>query len=165
MTSLDRRGAPPWSLFAALLLLGGLALAAGQAELGWHKAPVGLAVTADQPPRPATVRPSGITATTVSEEKLTHVPGKNVTVEIVTFPPLAVAPEHHHGGSVTVYVLSGTIRSQLAGGPVLDYHAGQSFFEPLGAIHVLAENPSPTEPAKFMAIHIADEGAQLTVYH
>ena len=73
--------------------------------------------------------------------------------------------EHPHAGSVTVYVLSGTIRSQLAGGPVLDYHAGQSFFEPLGAVHVLAENPSATEPAQFMAIHIADEGAQLTVYH
>jgi quercetin dioxygenase-like cupin family protein len=164
MTSLARRNTPPWSLFAALLL-GGLAIVAGQAGLGRQEVPASLATAAGESPKPATMRPSGITATTVSEEKLAHVPGKNITVEIVTFPPLAVAPEHHHGGSVTVYVLSGTIRSQLAGGPVLDYHAGQSFFEPPGAVHVLAENPSPTEPAKFMAIHIADEGAQLTVYH
>ena len=163
MTSLDRRAAPPWHLLAVLLLLGGLAIAVGQLELGRPEAPASLA--AADSPKPASTRPSGITATTVSEEKLAHVPGKNITVEIVTFPPLAVAPEHHHAGSVTVYVLSGTIRSQLAGGPVVDYHAGQSFFEPPGAVHVLAENPSPTEPAKFMAIHVADEGAQLTVYH
>jgi quercetin dioxygenase-like cupin family protein len=106
-----------------------------------------------------------ITATKISEEKLAHVPGKTVTVEIVEFPPGAIAPEHHHAGSVTAYILSGTLRSQLGGGLPADYEAGESFFEPPGAIHVLAENPSLTEPARFMAIHIADDGAQLTVYH
>jgi hypothetical protein len=30
---------------------------------------------------------------------------------------------------------------------------------------VLAENPSMTEPARLMAIHVADDGAQLTVCH
>jgi quercetin dioxygenase-like cupin family protein len=106
-----------------------------------------------------------ITATKVSEEKLSHVPGKTVTVEIVEFPPGAIAAEHHHGGSVTAYILSGTLRSQLAGGPLIEYKPGESFFEPPGAIHVFAENPSATEPARFMAIHIADDGAQLTVFH
>ena len=50
-----------------------------------------------------------ITATKISEEKLAHVPGKTVTVEIVEFPPGAVAAEHHHAGSVTAYILSGTL--------------------------------------------------------
>jgi quercetin dioxygenase-like cupin family protein len=113
----------------------------------------------------AAARPGGITSTTVSEEKLTHVTGKTLTVEIVEFPPGAAAPVHHHGGSVTVYVLSGTVRSQLAGGPLLDYAVGQSFFEPPGAIHAVAANPSPTEPARFMAIHVADDGAPLTTFH
>ena len=110
-------------------------------------------------------RSTGITSTIASQEKLAHVAGKTVTVEIVEFPPLAFAPEHHHAGSVAVYVLSGTVRSQIAGQPAMDYHAGQSFFEPAGAVHLFAENPSATEPAKFMAIHIADDGAQLTTYH
>ena len=110
-------------------------------------------------------RSPGITSTIASQEKLAHVAGKTVTVEIVEFPPLAFAPEHHHAGSVTVYVLSGTVRSQIAGQPAMDFHAGQSFFEPAGAVHLFAENPSATEPAKFMAIHIADDGAQLTTYH
>jgi quercetin dioxygenase-like cupin family protein len=106
-----------------------------------------------------------ITATKISEEKLAHVPGKTVTVEIVEFPPGAVAAEHHHAGSVTAYILSGTLRSQLGGGPAIVYTEGQSFFEPPGAVHVLAENPSMTEPARLMAIHVANDGAQLTVYH
>jgi quercetin dioxygenase-like cupin family protein len=110
-------------------------------------------------------RSAGITSTIASQEKLAHVAGKTVTVEIVEFPPLAFAPEHHHAGSVTVYVLSGIVRSQIAGQPAMDFHAGQSFFEPVGAVHLFAENPSATEPAKFMAIHIADDGAQLTTYH
>ena len=106
-----------------------------------------------------------ITATKISEEKLAHVPGKTVTVEIVEFPPGAVAAEHHHAGSVNAYILSGTLRSQLGGGPAVLYEAGESFFGPPGAVHVLAENPSTTEPTRFMAIHVADDGAQLTVYH
>jgi quercetin dioxygenase-like cupin family protein len=106
-----------------------------------------------------------ITVTTISTEKLAHVPGKEVTVQMLVFKPGTLAPEHHHAGSVTVYVLAGTIRSQLAGEPAIDYHAGQSFFEPAGATHLFAQNPSATEDARIIAIHIADEGAQLTTYH
>jgi quercetin dioxygenase-like cupin family protein len=113
----------------------------------------------------ASNRPAGITAKTVSEETLAHVPGKKVIVEVVEFPPGASVPEHHHGGSVTVYVLSGTIRSQLDSGPVLDYAAEETFFEAPGTIHTLTANPSATERARFMAIHVIDEGAELTTYH
>lgn len=114
---------------------------------------------------PMTMGAAKITATKISEEKLAHVPGKTVTVEIVEFPPGAISPEHHHAGSVTAYILSGTLRSQLAGGPLIEYKPGETFFEPPGAVHVFAENPSTTEPARFMAIHVADDGAQLTTYH
>jgi quercetin dioxygenase-like cupin family protein len=133
-------------------------------DFGGHPAPAS-AVHDGLAHQMAAGRPAGITARKISEEKLAHVPGKTVTVEIVDFPPGAVAPEHHHAGSVTVYVLVGAVRSQIAGGPLLDYHVGESFFEPPGAVHIVAMNPSLTDPAKFMAIHIADDGAQLTTYH
>jgi quercetin dioxygenase-like cupin family protein len=110
-------------------------------------------------------RPTTITTKPVTSDALSHVPGKSVTVEIVEFQPGARAPEHHHAGSVTVYVLAGTVRSQLQGAPAMLYHAGQSFFEPPGAIHLYAENPSATELARIMAIHVADDGAQLTTFH
>jgi quercetin dioxygenase-like cupin family protein len=70
---------------------------------------------------------------------------------------------HHHGGSVSVYVLSGAIRSQLEGGPI--FKAGEMFFEPPGITHVFAENASSSEAARALAIFVHDEGAQLTTYH
>jgi quercetin dioxygenase-like cupin family protein len=84
---------------------------------------------------------------------------------VVEFPPNGFSPPHHHGGSVTVYVLAGVIRSQLQGQPPIVYRAGDSFFEPPGAVHLLAENMSATEPARILAVFVADEGATLTTYH
>ena len=143
------------------------ALTAGAALAALHAAshgPDALLAAAHQDHMMAITRP-GASVTKVSEEKLAHVKGKTVTMQIVDLPPGAFVPEHHHAGSVTVYVLEGTVRSELGGGPVVDYHPGETFFEPIGTVHVFAENPSPTEPAKFMAVHVADDGAQLTVYH
>lgn len=100
----------------------------------------------------------------VSSEPLAHVPGKRVTVAIVDFPPRSISPPHRHGGSVTAYILTGTIRSQLAQGPIDTFGPGGTFFEPLGIIHTLSENPSATEPAQLMAIFVHDEGATLTTY-
>jgi quercetin dioxygenase-like cupin family protein len=54
---------------------------------------------------------------------------------------------------------------QLQGGPALVYRAGQTLFEPAGSVHLSTENLSPTEPAKIVLIHIADDGAQLWVMH
>jgi quercetin dioxygenase-like cupin family protein len=108
-------------------------------------------------PRPA-VHP-------VASDALPHVAGKRITTVVVEFPPAGISPAHHHGGSVTVYVLSGVIRSQLQGQPPIVYKAGDSFFEPPGIVHLLAENVSATEPARILAVFVADEGATLTTYH
>lgn len=106
-------------------------------------------------------RPS---AQVVSSEPLAHVPGKRVTVAIVDFPPGALSPPHRHGGSVTVFVLKGAIRSQLGDGPIETFPVGGTFFEPLGIIHTLSENTSDTDSAQVMAIFVHDEGATLTTY-
>lgn len=107
-------------------------------------------------PRPA--------ARVVSSEPLAHVPGKRVTVAIVDFPPGSFSPPHRHGGSVTVFVLKGAIRSQLGDGPIETFPVGGTFFEPLGIIHTLSENMSDSESAQVLAIFVHDEGATLTTY-
>jgi quercetin dioxygenase-like cupin family protein len=99
-------------------------------------------------------------ATTVkplSCEKLADIPGKAITTAIVTFPPNAYSPAHRHPGSVTAYVLKGSIRSQLSGGAVAIYPAGATWFEPKGTLHLFAENASTTEPAELLTIFVADE--------
>jgi len=98
-------------------------------------------------------------------EKLPNVPGKSVTAVVVTFPPGAKSPPHHHAGSVLVYVLSGEVRSEnSATGPAQIYKAGETFFEPAGSTHLVSENASATEPATILAVFIADDGAKLTTY-
>jgi quercetin dioxygenase-like cupin family protein len=105
------------------------------------------------------------TAQIISSDALPHVAGKNITTMVVEFPPGGVSPPHHHGGSVTVYVLDGIIRSQLQGQPAMVYSEGQTFFEPPGIVHLLAENVSATKPARILAVFVADDGATLTTYH
>jgi quercetin dioxygenase-like cupin family protein len=100
----------------------------------------------------------------VSTEPLVQIPGLNITVVRVTFPPGGYSPAHTHPGAVFVYVLAGRIASQLDGGPVGTYAAGQSFFEPPGVIHRFAENTSATEPAVILAAFIAPPGARLVNY-
>jgi len=108
-------------------------------------------------------RPIG-SSVPISSKALPNVPGKRVTIVRVTYAPGGYTPAHRHAGSVTAYVTAGTIRSQLAGGPVDTFKAGESFFEPPGAIHLVSENASSTEPAELIAVFVADEGATLTTY-
>jgi quercetin dioxygenase-like cupin family protein len=103
----------------------------------------------------AQTRPAAI-VTPVACEKLPNVPGKSITTVIVNFPPGAYSPRHRHPGSVTGFVLKGTLRSQLAGTPAGTYTVGQSWFEPPGTIHLFVENTSTTEPAELLAIFVAD---------
>jgi quercetin dioxygenase-like cupin family protein len=101
----------------------------------------------------------------VLAEHLPNVPGKSVTAVLVSYPPGAKSGKHHHAGSVFVYVLSGAIRSETsATGPARVYRAGESFFEPPGSEHLVSENASTTEPASLLAVFVADEGAQLTIF-
>ncbi|MDQ0326210.1 quercetin dioxygenase-like cupin family protein [Rhodopseudomonas julia] len=96
---------------------------------------------------------------------LPDVEGKSITTAFVHFPPNAFTPEHQHPGSVTAYVLDGTIRSRLAGESTGTYAAGETWFEPPGAIHLFAENASSTKTADLLAIFIADDNCgPLTIF-
>jgi quercetin dioxygenase-like cupin family protein len=98
-------------------------------------------------------------------EPLPNVPGKSITTLLVTFPPNAFTPRHRHPGSVTAYVVKGTLRSQLNDGPIGTFGPGATWFEPPGTIHSMVENPSPTEPAEIMAIFVADSDCgPLTIF-
>jgi len=101
----------------------------------------------------------------VATEKLPNVPGKSIAAEVVNYPPGAKSVKHKHAGSVLAYVLSGEVRSEnSATGPAKVYKAGEIFFEPPGSEHLVSENASATEPASILAIHVADDGTQLTVF-
>jgi quercetin dioxygenase-like cupin family protein len=109
-----------------------------------------LAPMATAPLLPAiAAEPIGANVSPVLATQLPNAPGKNLTAVVVRFAPGAASPSHHHAGSVFVYVLSGVIRSQVStGGPVKEYKAGETFFEPPGSDHLVSANASATEPAR-----------------
>ena len=94
---------------------------------------------------------------------LPNVPGKRVTIVRVFYGPGGFTRPHRQGGSVTAYITKGEIRSQLGGGPVETFKVGQSFFEPPGSTHVVSANASATEPAKVLAVIVAESGKPTTV--
>ena len=94
---------------------------------------------------------------------LKDVPGKQMVVVGLELKPKGSQPAmpHRHPGSVYVYVTQGTARLGIEGQPVQEVHTGQSFFEPPGALHTVAESASATESARAIAVLIVPEGAQL----
>jgi len=94
---------------------------------------------------------------------LPDVPGKRLTVYELHLPPSSGRKSipHHHPGSVYVYVVKGSVRWALKGQEEKLLHAGDSFFEPPGAIHTLGENASTTESATVLAVMLSPEGAPL----
>jgi quercetin dioxygenase-like cupin family protein len=101
---------------------------------------------------------------------LADAPGKNLVVVELTFAPNPAPPSthenhrrgHRHPGSVYVYVTQGAVRLGVEGQPVQVVPTGGSFFEAVGAHHIITENASATEPARAIAVMIVPEGAPLT---
>jgi quercetin dioxygenase-like cupin family protein len=101
--------------------------------------------------------------------ELADVPGKNLVVVKLEFPPESPQQSkephqyigHRHPGSTYVYVIKGTLRLGIEGQPVQVVHAGGSFFEPVGGVHTIAESASTKEPASAIAVLIVPDGAPI----
>lgn len=74
-------------------------------------------------------------------------------VELNLAPGYA-SPSHRHDGSLFAYVLEGEVRSRIDDGPIVTYHAGDSWVEPQGVEHRLFENASATKPARVLAVRV-----------
>jgi quercetin dioxygenase-like cupin family protein len=116
---------------------------------------------------PATsARPAG-GPTELFRTALPDAPGKQLVVVALSIAPKRAdqppSPGHRHPGSVYVYVTEGTARFGIEGQPVKEVKAGESFFEPPGALHIVMESASTTEPAAAIAVMIVPDGAPLTL--
>lgn len=120
-----------------------------------------LALAAIAGPTAATAHgePLRETVTLAADQAIPNVPGKRLVSYIVDYPPGASSASHRHAGSAFIYayVLAGEIRSQVNGGPVELYRAGQMWFENPGSHHQVSANASETKPAKLLAVFIVDE--------
>lgn len=88
---------------------------------------------------------------------LEGMPSKEVEMITVEYPPGGSSPPHRHHAQVFVYVLSGSLRMQVAGSPQRIVGTGETFYEARDDEHTVSANASQTKPAKFLVIKIEDK--------
>jgi quercetin dioxygenase-like cupin family protein len=101
--------------------------------------------------------------TRLMTQDLPDVPGKEGMIEIVDFAPGEASQVHRHNCDLFVYVLEGTVVTQLKGGDSQTIHAGGVFYESPTDVHIVSRNASETEPAKLAVFYVKAKGTPPTV--
>ena len=97
--------------------------------------------------------------TSLMSKDLTEIPGREVLMITVEYPPGGADPIHRHNAHAFVYVLDGSIVMQVKGGKEVTLTPGQTFYEGPDDVHVVGRNASSTKPAKFLVFLVKDKGA------
>jgi quercetin dioxygenase-like cupin family protein len=103
-------------------------------------------------------------ATRLMTKDLADVSGKEGMVETVDFAPGEVSQPHRHNADLFVYVLEGSIVTQVKGGSPQTLHAGAVFYESPTDVHIVSRNASETQPAKLLVFYVKKKGAPPTVF-
>jgi quercetin dioxygenase-like cupin family protein len=101
----------------------------------------------------------GGTVRPLVSKDLAGVPGREVSMITVEYPPGGSTPVHTHHAQVFVYVLEGSIEMQVKGGEPITLKPGQTFYEGLDDVHLVSRNASKTAPARFVVFMVKDKGA------
>lgn len=72
---------------------------------------------------------------------------------------------HRHPAGAYVYVIEGSVMFGLDGGDPIVLHAGESFYEPPGALHSISRNASKDVPASLIAFFVLADDQVPTVYN
>ncbi len=95
----------------------------------------------------------------VMQQDVADMPGKEMVMLTVEYPPGAVEHIHRHDAYAFVYVLEGTIVEQVRGGGERTLIPGQTFYEGPGDVHTVGRNASATKPARFVVVMLKKKGA------
>lgn len=100
----------------------------------------------------------GAKVTLVYQHELPNVPGKSLKGVLVEYEPGGFNPSHTHARSAVIYatVLEGEVTSQVNGGEIRTFKAGENFTELPGDFHNISANGSQTKPAKLLAVFVVD---------
>ena len=96
--------------------------------------------------------------TLLQQRALPDLPGKTGILATVRYAPGQESLPHEHPGSVYAYVLEGEVVSQLEGEAPVTYKAGDSWYEPPHAGHLVSKNASKTRPATLVVFLITGTG-------
>ena len=112
-------------------------------------APFGVAV-AQRAPQPI-VAP-------IMQKDLADMPGREMLMLSVEYPPGTVEHIHRHDAYAFVYVLEGTIVEGVRGGKEVTLTPGQTFYEGPNDVHTIGRNGSTTKSAKFVVVLVKKKG-------
>jgi quercetin dioxygenase-like cupin family protein len=90
----------------------------------------------------------------ISRQPLPEMPGMDVVVITVTYPPGGSTPAHEHPGFTYAYVLKGAVTSALGKEPPKTYTEGQSWSEQPMQEHRISRNASQTAPAELLVFFV-----------
>ena len=88
------------------------------------------------------------------------VPGKEIVIGTAALPPGSVIGYHTHPGDEVGYVLKGRLIWKTQGQPDRALKAGDSFFNPRGAVHSVAA--APGSGAMAVSTWIVDKGVPMS---
>jgi len=94
----------------------------------------------------------------VMQRGLADIPGKEMLMITVDYPPGAVESIHRHDAHAFLYVLEGSIVMQVKGGKEVTLTPGQTFYEGPDDVHTVGRNASTTKPAKFVVVLLKKKG-------
>ncbi|WP_437298585.1 cupin domain-containing protein [Sorangium sp. So ce426] len=106
---------------------------------------------------PAAAAPEPVVTTLLTKE-LANIPGKELMMLIVDYPPGAADPVHRHDAHGFIYVLEGSIVMGVKGGKEVTLTPGQTFYEGPSDIHTVGRNASAKKPAKFLVVLVKERG-------
>ena len=99
----------------------------------------------------------------VMSKEMPDIPGKEMLMITVEYPPGGSDPVHRHNAHGLIYVLEGSIVMQVKGGKEVTLTPGQAFYEAPDDVHVVGRNASTTKPAKFLVVFVKEKGAPVLV--
>jgi quercetin dioxygenase-like cupin family protein len=101
------------------------------------------------------------TVRSLMSKDLGGLPGKELSMIAVEYPPGGFDPVHTHDAQAVVYVLEGSVVMQVKGGPPVTLVPGQTFYEGPDDVHIVGRNASHTVPAKVLVFLVKDKGAPI----
>lgn len=114
------------------------------------------------PIQPAHAEDAAVVVPLISK-KLADLPGKEMLMITVEYPPGYVGAIHRHDAHSLIYVLEGSVVMGVRGSKEVTLRPGQTFYEGTDDVHTVGRNASATKPAKLVVVLLKKEGADVVL--
>ena len=109
-------------------------------------------------------QPASPGVTQILSQPLADLPGREVRMSLIERAPGVGSPPHRHPGHHTFgYVMEGTYEFAIDHQAPRLLKAGDTFYEPPGAVHSTSRNPSADQRLKILVFMVAEQKNPSTV--